>query len=258
MNIMTMKIESLISNKKWRGIYYKLCCFGEYYRSLGYTEYIGISYTFNPVTDHIMTNTSTLFDIKKAAAMYFWYKNGDRFDHSIIEYFDEYKKCIDELHQGFNSNYGYYAYTKKGLEKCVIELANNSFSRQACFCINNDAAMSKSSIDKLCTNVIQFFIRNNMLTMVVQMRSSNFITLLPYDAFMFSVFYMQVYKKLKCVYPQLQTGLVNMQVASLHVYDKDLQKAFEKSQIPECIIDFDSDFCEKKLENYLLHKLEQM
>lgn len=250
-----MKATNIISNTHWQNVYNTTL--GCEWNDNDYVESIGARYFFNPVTDHIMSNTSTLFDIKKAAAMYFWYKSGNRLDHSIISYFEEYKRCVDELHPMFNSNYGFYAYNLCGLDHCVFSLLNDKNTRQACFCINNNEAMN--SIDKLCTNVIHFFIRDNSLKMVVQMRSSNFITLLPYDAFMFSVFYMQVYMRLKKCYTNLQTGLIDMQVATLHLYKQNVEAIkLVEPVIPTRIIDFDADDCQQKLENYLLDKLTEL
>lgn len=224
-----------------------------------YYEILGAQYKFDPVTDHVMSNNSSLFDIKKAAKMYFWYQSGNRRDTSIVDYFDEYKKCIDNSHAEFNSNYGYYAYNMNGLRLCINRLLENKESRQACFCINNNAAMSDNSIDKLCTNVIQFFIRDNKLKMIVQMRSSNFITLLPYDAFMFSVFYMQVYKSLKKKYADLKTDYVYMQVASLHFYKSCIDKIKQSDLLlPRRIIDFNTEDCQEKLEEFLTNKLTKL
>lgn len=244
----------LISNKNWK-------CVFDILNNLGtcdneYTELLAASYTFSPVTDHVMTSTSNLFDVKKAAALYYWYKMGDRFDKSILEYFDEYKRCLDDTHHEFNSNYGYYAYTRGGIKRCIDYLYENKDSRQACFCINNNRAMHHDSIDKLCTNAIQFFIRNNRLEMIVQMRSSNFLTLLPYDAFTFTVFFQHVYSYLKhSKYYDLQPGLIHMQVGSLHYYENDLKK-YEATKNQNILIDdfVDSNWqinLENKLTNFL-------
>lgn len=245
-------ITDLISNLNWKWLFknIRMKAKGESYR-----EIIAASYSFNPVTDHVMTASSSIFDIKKAAAMYFWYKLGDRDDKSILNYFDEYKSCIDEDHKRFNSNYGYYAYNPDGgLLRCIKSLLDNKASRQACFCINNNEAMSPDSIDKLCTNAIHFFIRNNKLEMVVQMRSSNFLTLLPYDAFMFTVFFQHVYSALRSTkYYDLKTGLIHMQVASLHMYDEDIEKyVFTKKHNDKRLID---DFADNNWQMILEEKL---
>lgn len=243
--------KRFISNEKWRELYKLL---NNSPINNGYKEIISASYTFDPVTDHVMTATSNVFDLKKAAAMYFWYKKGDRTDTSIIKYFDEYKRCVDKSHPKFNSNYGYYAYVQNGLSRCIRVLMRNKNTRHACFCINNNDAMGPTSIDKLCTNTIQFFIRNDKLEMVVQMRSSNFLTLLPYDVFMFTVFYQQVYSYLVhySQYTELRTGLIHMQAASLHMFTADKQRYQECIKTDEVIIE---DFIDKNWQTVLESKL---
>lgn len=205
---------------EWASIYADFLSKAEY--NNGYFEAIGYSYKFSPATSMIMSYDSSIFDLRKAAAMYFWYKKADPTDYSIIEYFMEYAHCVDDVHRLFNSNYGIYAYRERGLERCINVLKKDKTSRQATLCINNNDAMGPDSIDKLCTNTLQFFIRDNKLQMIIQMRSSNFITLLPYDAFMFSVFYFQVYYTLCRHYSDLQFGHITMQVATLHAYEKDV------------------------------------
>lgn len=252
----TTYITNLFSNETWRKLFkhIRMKSKGQEYR-----EVIAASYAFNPITDHIMTSSSNIFDLKKAAAMYFWYKLGDRSDMMILNYFDEYNRCVDKNHKEFNSNYGYYAYTERGLDRCIRYLVENKNTRQACFCINNNNAMGFDSIDKLCTNAVQFFIRKNKLEMVVQMRSSNFLTLLPYDAFMFTVFFMYVFSQLRNnIYYDLQPGLIHMQVASLHMYDDDLNKYIKTvSNEQDTLIDFADKNWQDKLEYKLLKALKE-
>lgn len=222
-------------NGSWAKVYNDLCsAFG----TKGYYELIGYTYSFNPETENMISNELSLINLKKLAAMYVWYKCGDRNDKMILKYFDEYKRCIDKFHPTFNSNYGYYAFTKGGLDRCVQCIINDKNTRHACFCINNNYAMGHNSIDKLCTNTIQFFVRNNKLEMIVQMRSSNAITFLPYDAFMFSVFFWIVFHRLcdtnKAFYG-LKAGKITMQVASLHMYVADVEKT-HKIWVPKVLL----------------------
>lgn len=232
-----------ITNEQWLTIYNNFMDVAT--TEDGYTEAINFSFAFDPVTCNTMSRCICILDPKKAAAMYFWYKKADKNDASIIDYFSEYKRCIDESHNYFNSNYGIYAYKLGGLKFCIDELKRNHKSRRACFCINSNAvAIKDSEIDKLCTNAIQFFIRDARLEMVVQMRSSNFITLLPYDAFMFSVFYFVVYKALKKEHKLLRTSKIHMQIASLHFYDEDIDAANNRSHTgygDSRIIDFKAE-----------------
>lgn len=264
--------EEIISNERWLTIFNKFFGFKiEAKEPKEYMENIGVSYVINPVKDHIMTiSNSRLFDIKKAAAMYFWYKKASAKDTSILNYFDEYKHCIDKDHKEFNSNYGIYAFKRKGIKNCIDELIKNKDSRQACFCINNNVAMSEKSIDKLCTNVIQFFVRNKIsgpkakvqipeLRMIVQMRSSNFLTLLPYDIFMFSVFHWEVYHELKKVYENLVPGSITVQIASFHCYRTDWQHIIECVEpetldFSDTLLDY-SKYNKRELEKFLKSQL---
>lgn len=245
----------LFTNKHWLAIYWRCLSQDNFpFDSADYHESIGINYAINPLYDHVASQNLGLFDPKKAAAMYFWYKAADREDTSIIKHFPEYKSCIDKNHKKFNSNYGYYA--KDGLNICIEALKANEFSRQACFMINNNTAMSQNSIDKLCTNAIMFFIRNNSLYMIVQMRSSNLLTLLPYDMFIFSTWYAKVYNALIKTYPMLRISQIKVQVASLHYYQTDfVAKADEtESHNFKYIFNYD-DMCDNNFESILESKL---
>lgn len=221
-----MKFEKLIDNRSFRNSWQNIALslflqkkdYGDYHEALAF------SYNINPIIDYCMSNTTNIFDIKKAKAIYKWYKKHDSKDDSITKYFEEYKHCIDKDHPDFNSNYGLYAYSQEGLDKCIRRLAQNTMTRQAMFCINNNEAMSDRSIDKLCTNTIQFFIRNNRLIMCISMRASNFFTLLPYDLFMFCFWYFYVYNKLYNEYNMKDLGIeyINIHAATIHYYDKNL------------------------------------
>lgn len=248
-------MKSIITNDQWRKIYslfINLATTDE----TGYTEVLGINFSFNPVTDYRMSVYASLFNASKAAKMFFWYKKASVLDKSIIDYFPEYKHCIDESHDYFNSNYGVYAYRDGSLKFCIDELKKDHTSRRACFCINNNSvALNDFEIDKLCTNTIHFFIRDAKLEMVVQMRSSNFIKLLPYDAFMFSVFYFEVYKALKKEYKLLKTGDIHMQIASLHYYAIDKLNVEHDSTCPPSDIDELIDF--QKDIDFIINQLNK-
>lgn len=235
-------IENLKLANNWNYIFsdfkYKCKVYNDYYECLNY------SYKISPVIDYCMSYFNNLFDINKAKAVFNWYKKHDSRDHSIEEYFDEYKHCTDETHLDFNSNYGLYAYSEEGLDKCIKRLANKQDTRQAMFCINNNEAMSDRSIDKLCTNTIQFFIRDNKLIMIVQMRASNLLTLLPYDSFMFCYWYFYVFNKLYNEYNMidLQNDYIYITAATIHYYDKNLDNIETQNK--------DIEFIESLFDNY--------
>lgn len=234
--------DILFTDKVWAKLYSNVVTLGnvvddEYYELLGTTHIFDVMYNC------IASQNKNVFDYKKAEAMLKWYEKANRTDKSILEYFPEYGRCIDEHHKAFNSNYGIYA--KDGLKHCIKALSLDSTTRQACFLINNKKAMSETSIDKLCTNAVMFFIRRNTLMMIVQMRSSNMLTLLPYDMFIFSTWYFKVYKALKIKYKQLTKGYIMLQIASLHLYKHDAE---EKSKNP--IFNIENP---KEYSNFLKH-----
>lgn len=190
-------------------------------------------YTFSIFPFSSVRGFNNYLSHRKLAALYFWYKTGNNTERFITKYFKEYERCIDEKHQVFNSNYGKFAYADKLLDKCVTRLYNDPHTRHAMFCINNNDSMSDASIDKLCTNTIQFILtKGRELRMIIQMRSSNFISFLPYDSFMFSVFYAHVFLKLIDLGYDIRFGSMYFQIASLHTTFKDLDN------LSKCIHDY--------------------
>lgn len=246
--------KKLFTSLNWQNVLF-ICSDNMYEQNEGaYIESIGVTVEINPLLNHVASKNKNVFDPKKAAVMYFWYKMANRKDRSIIKYFPEYKRCVDKKHIRFNSNYGHYA--NNGLKLCVDVLSKDKNSRQACFMINNNLAMSEKSIDKLCTNAIMFFIRDEHLRMVVQMRSSNALTLLPYDAFIFSVWYAKVFNALSLIYPTLAPQIITLQIASLHFYEKDAlekQENIESNNLDR-IFDY-KDIKDHNFENILENKL---
>lgn len=235
------KLNEYITSNTWRVFFNQFLDQIPYseLRDKEYLEVIGATYRILP-ENYLMSNNSSLINPKKLYALFKWYKKGDSKDTSIVQYFPEYEHRVDFFHSDFNSNYGIYAYKKKGIVRCAHELIKNRNSRQACFMINNNEAMSEDSIDKLCTNAIMFFIRDNMLNMCIQMRSSNILTMLPYDIFMFCVFYYQVLEMVSSKYHDLDTGVITMQVGSLHMHKKDMEEI--KSTKPLLKIGIDGSY----------------
>ena len=171
----------------------------------------------------VMSRDRVWLDPEKFMAIYRWYHEADPTALWIMDYFDEYKNCVYPTHMVYRSNYGVYVYKEKGLQYCFEELVRNPESRRACIVINDKAIMqSDAEIDKLCTNAINYYIDGVYLKCVVQMRSSNMATLLPYDAFMFAVFHAELWQMLRKVYAWICPGDIVMQVANAHLTMKDL------------------------------------
>lgn len=221
---------STLSNSPWRHIYRSIFgnanYYGVMYDESTMTAHAGaVCYTFEPTFGNsIVSYNRQWLNPKKFAAVYKWYHEANPKHSWITKYFKEYEHCVDVAHDVFRSNYGVYVYGEHLLDYCYEELRRNINSRRACMVINDRSIMlNDSEIDKLCTNAIHFFIRNNYLQCVVQMRSSNMATLLPYDAFMFSVFMAELWQKLHAnCYEFLIPGSIKMQIADAHMTLADL------------------------------------
>lgn len=254
-------LSEIITSTHWRNIFKQLIRPSNeihIYKDIMF-ELIGFQYSFNPRKDFIISRNVSVFQIIKAKKMYQWYKNKDMYDTSIIDYFPEYRRCfygaLTNKRAKCNSNYGVYAFNNFGLDLCIERLKADKLTRHACFCINSNKAMS--SPDKLCTNAINFKISNDeKLKMIVQMRSSDFLNLLPYDIFNFTIFYAYVYEALKEKYKALKTSDIIVQVNSLHCYLSDLERINKYTNIhksidlsyPNKLIDFSKKDIIKNLE----------
>lgn len=187
-----------------------------------YHECIGFNFDIE-VDKAIMSYNS--FHIKeKSDAMWKWYLTGDKYDASILHWFKEYERCRDLKHPYFNSNYGQYIFKDKRLDRIIEELTVRPMSRHALLFINSDENQTSKEIDKLCTNCIQFYLRDNKLHMVIQMRASNVITLLPYDNDCFYKVYMIVYEYFKKRNENIEMGTMHYQISSAHYYESNLEK----------------------------------
>jgi thymidylate synthase len=89
-------------------------------------------------------------------------------------------KLVSDENGNINSNYGYLIWSKKNgyqYEKALNSLLNNPFSRQAVM-IYNRPTMHKEwnkngMSDFICTNCVQYLIRQNKMHAIVSMRSND-------------------------------------------------------------------------------------
>lgn len=228
------KVDNFISGLErsvWRHIYRGAFANASYDEDRKLVTAGPISYLFDPYCGNsIISHNRAWLKPEKFKAIYKWYHDANPYADWIIDYFKEYEHCIDIAHSTFRSNYGVYVYREHNLMHCFEELVANKNSRRACIVINDrNIALNNGEIDKLCTNAINFFIRGSYLNCVVQMRSSNMVTLFPYDVFMFSVFHIELWQVLHKVYNWLKPGSITMQIADAHMTFDDLPSCFNHS-----------------------------
>jgi len=183
-------------------------------------ELLNYSFEMHPINDKFCSFKERKLSLSYNFGEFAWYLTGDRDDSRIVDYSDFWSTIKNENSPYFNSNYGYYIFREGQFNNALNTLILDKDSRQASIIINRKEVLMSNSKDKLCTNTISFFIRNNKLNMMVNMRSSDAIWGLGCDVNMFSFIYEFMYNALIVHYKDLQIGVYYQNADSLHIYDK--------------------------------------
>ena len=118
------------------------------------------------------------------------------------------------------------------LSYCIKTLVKDRDSRQSCLTIwRQNPPYSK---DIPCTLSLQFFLREDRLYTVANMRSQDIWLGLPYDAFNFSAisFFMCLSLRDILKQPTLKLGELYINAASRHIYETNYQEARKVSKAP--------------------------
>ena len=130
-------------------------------------------------------------------------------------------------HGEINSNYGHLIWSKKYFkqyDKVLNELMKNPDSRRACMVYNRPSIWHEykenGKNDFICTNAVTYYIRDNELHAVVQMRSNDVIFGYRNDhAWQKHVFDL-LRDDLYFNGMNLEEGNIHWQVQNLHVYER--------------------------------------
>lgn len=156
---------------------------------------------------------------------FLWYMTKDN-SLEFIEYFiPKYRKSADG--KIINGGYGKRIFDKNGFDQfnfVIEQLRRKPSSRQAVIQIFDASDSMGNSLgpykDIPCTCTIQFFIRNNMLHMMVHMRSNDAFIGLPHDIFCFTML-----QELLSQILSVKLGIYRHSVASMHLYEEHFEKA---------------------------------
>lgn len=156
---------------------------------------------------------------------FLWYLRGDRYDMSICDeakIWNQVKKKDKNGNWYLNSNYGYYVFTKGGLQRVISELIKDKDSRRASISIlgSEPEHWEPDATDVPCTYSLNFRIRDNKLNMSVHMRSQDAIYGMGNDAPCFSMIHEIAFVYLKAHYPELEMGNYYHTADSFHVYER--------------------------------------
>jgi thymidylate synthase len=139
-------------------------------------------------------------------------------------------------HGEINSNYGHLVWSKQFYNQfshVVNELANNSFSRRATMVYTRPSIWQEynehGKNDFICTNAVTYYIRNNKLHCVVQMRSNDVVFGYKNDYAWQKYLLNKVVDRYldKNIFDDLEVGNIYWQVQNLHVYQRHFKLLYE-------------------------------
>lgn len=174
-------------------------------------------------------------NVRYAVEEFLWYCRADRFDASIEQHANAWKK-LSQPDGSFFSNYGHYIFSKMGedgvsmFQFAAQELLRNASTRRAAFPLLETKHCFHGNVDMVCTFGIQFFIRGPRLDMIVNMRSNDAVWGLTNDAFCFSMLHRLMHACLRhgifgSAYPSLMVGAYHHIANTLHVYERHYEMA---------------------------------
>ena len=185
-------------------------------------EILGASFTINNIRDRIPYVTKRKFSMSYMVAELAWYLSGNNSTDWISKYSGFWKNISDD---GVTANSAYGARLFKRHEKIaqgrfsqvdyvVSELRRDSDSRRAVMHLRVPDDSIDAKLDVPCTLALQFFIRDNKLHQVANMRSSDLVFGIAYDIPAFTVFQEMIANELG-----IETGTYTHTSNSLHIYE---------------------------------------
>ena len=208
-----------------------------------YVELIARKVQLDPYAPYIYIDKNFQTPKKYVKAELDWYKSMDLsiIGHEGIESNPTWQSCCtkDEKKE-INSNYGWCVFSEeKGsqYDNCLEVLKKDKTTRNAIIMYNRPEIYKDykrdGMHDMICTFMSHFFIRNNRLYMIHNMRSNDvrygFICSdLAWNCFV----YQNMYEDLKSTYPDLEVGTIIWTSDSMHLYSRHFEdlKNFVESE----------------------------
>lgn len=162
-----------------------------------------------------------------------WYESQSRNINDIPPPVPEIWKKVATKEGLINSNYGWCTWSEENFfqyDNCWKELVANPYSRRAVMIYTRPSMWYDYKVDGMsdfiCTNVVQYLIRNMRLEVVVQMRSNDAVYGYKNDVAWARHVQERLRLDLSSVhYPGLQLGDITWQVGSLHLYERHFHLA---------------------------------
>lgn len=199
-----------------------------------YAELLAKTVQLDPYAPYIYLDKSFQTPKKYVKSELEWYKSMDLsiIGHEGIETNPTWQSCCtkDDKKQ-INSNYGWCVFSEENgsqYDNCLEVLKKDKTTRNAIIVYNRPEIYKDykrdGMHDMICTMYSHFFIRNNKLYMVHNMRSNDirygFICSdLAWNCFV----YQNMYEDLKATYPDLEVGTIIWTSDSMHIYDRHFE-----------------------------------
>lgn len=188
-------------------------------------------------------------NLKYLLGEFIWYISGSNNPDDIIPYskfWDNIRNSgkIEGYAEGtINSNYGYrlfghdaemsvpkvedgeYTGDQSQWNAVIDLLERDKDSRQAIINIHRPADRHNGNKDVACTLTLQFFIREDKLYMITNMRSNDIILGFTNDVFQFTMLQEALMFQLRATYPNLELGHYYHNAGSMHIYDRHFEMA---------------------------------
>lgn len=208
-----------------------------------YVELIARKAQLDPYAPYIYIDKNFQTPKKYVKAELDWYKSMDLsiIGHEGIESNPTWQSCCtkDEKKE-INSNYGWCVFSEENgsqYDNCLEVLKKDKTTRNAIIMYNRPEIYKDykrdGMHDMICTFMSHFFIRNNKLYMIHNMRSNDirygFICSdLAWNCFV----YQNMYEDLKSTYPDLEVGTIIWTSDSMHLYSRHFEdlKNFVESE----------------------------
>ncbi len=176
------------------------------------------------VLNYPFNNANNRSNYIYAQAFFDWMMTGEKqLSDELIELNPWVKRFVDNtgLPQSFSSSYGWKI--KDQLNIIEAELKARSESRRAYVNIlyptDNIILSSKTTMEYPCTIGFQFFIRDEKLHMIVNMRSNNVYSVMPYDVYNMTELQQYMANRLK-----LHLGKYIHQINNAHMFKGDVRR----------------------------------
>lgn len=291
-------------NHEFSECLFNLITFGTTSHPRGTTtkEILNYNITLENPRNRVVTFNSRNTNKKYLLGELIWYISGANTLDGILPYSKFWANITNSGdHDGYpegtiNSNYGNRLFGKSMLpalseysgyvptnginqwQETIDLLKKDKDTRQALLNIHLPSDRHVGNKDVACTLSLQFFIREDSLHLIVNMRSNDIILGFTNDVFQFTMLQEMMLVQLKEFYPDLKLGIYYHNAGSMHLYDRhftmadnifeerDRKGAIEKIMVPmdsfndtiaSALVKFEETFRElKDVENINFEKFD--